>query len=85
MASRQKRVHSLVTSVEYYKKNLLEVKSEERQVSLPLEEAVIQSVNALLSSKQHYKVISVANISESIAKAIFNNNSANGMALNSII
>lgn len=85
MASLRKRVHSLVTSIEYYKKKLLEVQSEERQVSLPLEEAVIQSVNALLSSKQRYKVMSVANISESMAKAIFNNNFANGMALNSII
>jgi hypothetical protein len=85
MESLWKRVHSLVTSLEYYKKKLLEVELQERHVSLPLEEAVIQSVNAMLSSKQRYKVMSVANILESIVKAIFNHNFANGMALNSII
>jgi len=85
LSAQYRRDIALVTSIEYYKKKLLEVQSEERQVSLPLEEAVIQSVNALLSSKQRYKVMSVANISESMAKAIFNNNFANGMALNSII
>ncbi len=74
-----------MNSVEYYKRKLSELQANQQQESLPLEEALDSSVDALLTSKQRYKLMSTENISESIAKAVFNNNFANGVALNSII
>jgi hypothetical protein len=85
VTSLQKRVHSLVNSVEYYKQKLTELQVHQRQHFLPLEEALVSSVNVLLTSKQRYKLMSTENISESIAKAVFNNNFVIGVALNSII
>jgi len=74
LTSLHKRVYSLLTSLEYYKRK-----------SLPLDEAIIKSFNSLLSSKHHYKHMTSANVAEAVTKAIFNNNFANGVAFDSII
>jgi hypothetical protein len=56
-----------------------------RQESLPQEEALIWSVNEQLLSKQFCKLMLVESISESTARAIFNNAFVNGVAVYSII
>ena len=71
-------VHSLVNNLDYYKKKLLENDSKQDKQSLPLEEAFIDTVNSLLNSKQRYKLLSKENTADAIAKAVFNNNFAEG-------
>jgi hypothetical protein len=84
LTSLHKRVYSLFTSLEYYKRNH-DANAGEAIESLPLDEAIIKSVNSLLSSKHHYKHMTSANVAEAVTKAIFNNNFANGVAFDSII
>ncbi len=70
----RQRVHSLVNNLEYYKKKLSEVESKQPKQSLPLEEALIATVNSLLNLKERYKLLSEENKADAVAKVVFNNN-----------
>jgi len=74
----------LLTSLEYYKRKH-DANAGEAKESLPLDEAIIKSVNSLLLSKHRYKSMTPANVAEAVTKAIFNYNFANGIAFDSII
>jgi hypothetical protein len=84
LTSLRKRVHSLLTSLEYYKRKH-DANAGEAKESLPLDEAIIKSVNSLLLSKHCYNSMTPVNVAEAVTKAIFNNNFANGIAFDSII
>jgi len=76
--------HSLVTNLEYYKKKMAQTERKKKE-SMPLEDAVIDSINTLLESKQRYKVMLEENRAAAIARAVFNPNFAHGVALEAII
>jgi len=84
IAKLRSRNHSLVTSLESYKKKVSKLE-EKKKESLSLDEAVIRTVNELLDSKQRYKVMTVQNRAAAIAKAIFHTNFAHGIALDAIV
>mmetsp|Transcript_17010 Transcript_17010/g.24234 ORF Transcript_17010/g.24234 Transcript_17010/m.24234 type:complete len:220 (-) Transcript_17010:1540-2199(-) len=52
---------------------------------MPLEDAVVEVVNRLLTSRQRYKVMTDESKGDAIAKALFDERFANGIALTSII
>lgn len=76
----RERLHSLVTSVEYYKKRLAEVESRKLPKTSTLEEAVVASVNLLLESTHQYKLLLNEKKAIAIAKAVFHDNFGGGLA-----
>jgi hypothetical protein len=78
------RNHSLVTSLESYKKKVSNLE-QRRKESLSLDEAGICSVNNLLDTKRRYKVMTINNRAAAIVKVIFHDDFAHGIALDAII
>jgi hypothetical protein len=82
--SLRQRIHSLVTNLKYYKKKQTDLEAQMSD-SQPLEQAIINAVNGLLSIKQWYKVMKNNNIAHAIAQAVFNNNCAFGIGFEAIM
>jgi hypothetical protein len=77
-------IPSLVTNLEYYKKKHTDLEAQMSD-SQPLEQAILNDVNGLLSTKQWYKVMKNNSIANAIAQAVFNNNFSLGIGFDAII
>jgi len=74
-------VNQHATLINRYKKKLAQYKME----SLPLNVAIVNSINQLLSSLQRYQLLSKKNMATLIAKAVFDPNLCDGLALEEVI
>jgi hypothetical protein len=77
--------NALSRHLNYYKKKSQTDKELKKLESIPLEEAIIQAVNLVLESNQRYKIMSNKTKASSIARAVFNDSFAHGLAKNEII
>ena len=77
--------NALSRHMNYYKRKAKEDKDDRKAQSIPLDEAVIETVNKLLSSRQRYKLLSDKNKASLIAKAVFNPEFCHGVALEEIM
>ena len=80
----KERINVFSTNVNYYRQRLREEKILDLP-SMPLEDAVMEVVNRLLTSKQRYKVMTDESKGEAIAKVLFDETFVNGIALPIII
>lgn len=84
MKDLHQRVHSLVTNLNYYRKKFSNVEMIGDQAQT-LDDAIIASVDALLKSRQRFKLLSEKRKAEAIAKAVLSNEFAGGIAYDKII
>jgi uncharacterized protein (DUF3084 family) len=82
--SLRQQINSLETNLEYYKKKHTDLEAQMSD-SQPLEQAILNDVNGLLSTKQWYKVMKNNSIANAIAQAVFNNNFSLGIGFDAII
>lgn len=79
-----RKMHSLQTQVSFYQRKALATKGEQLP-SMPLKDAIIQTINNLVQSKQRYKLLSNSNKASAVAKAIFDPALLDGIAINDVM
>jgi len=57
----------------------------ENKESVPLNVAIVRTINKLVSSKQRYKVLSNSNLAANIEKSVFDPTLCNAVALEKVI
>jgi hypothetical protein len=76
------KVNTLTTSLNKYRKK---AQHQPKVQSVPLNAAIVNAINHLVSSQQRYKLLSKRNLATNIAKAVFDPNLCNGVALEEVI
>jgi hypothetical protein len=76
------KVNTLTTSLNKYRKK---AEHQHKLQSVPLNEAIVNAVNQLVSSQQCYKLLSKQNLATIIAKAVFDPNLCHGVTLEEVV
>jgi hypothetical protein len=70
----------LRTQVSFYKRREEQTR-QETLPSMPLNNAIVSSINSLIKSNQRYKLLSKAKLAAAVAKAVFDPQLLNEVAL----